>query len=482
MSPAALFRVASIVALTLLGSSLSGPARADSDFCVECLQVRVGPPTVIRGPFPDELDAAFSALKLPDGSFRGFSANGTTYAIDGSSLEDMRGERRPVLEAGPKGSVNDCGRWLTSMVRTGGRLLGFVHQEHACDYAKGKTDKSQAIASSTDDGLTWTDLGTVITGTDAPAPDKITGEGDCTMLDGRDGYLYGYCLRNTDWQTIAVRAPIEQPTEWRKYFEGAWNEPGLGGKATAIGFVGIGTGYLKEAGWVAAVATDPWFGGLRLSFSKDKSSFVDVKDPLLAIDGSDWHRPAATDLIAYTTVLNPEDGTNAIDWRFLLAYVYVPINKGFESRYLVYHEVTLSLQDQPQAVQSGAALARWSDAERKSYVTSTGPLTGDREALTRDAVVAYVLTRQPDGAPSRKIAECSSDSSGHLDQVLAEDGGCEAEGYVRERTAGWLYAAEQPGTVPVYRCRAEGAHFASNSPDCEGLGSNDLLLGYGLSP
>jgi hypothetical protein len=481
MSRGALLRVAGIVALTLVGLSASGSARAEDDFCVDCLQVRVGPPTVIRGPFPDELDAAFNALKLPDGTFRAFSANGSTYAIDGPSLSEMRGERREVLTAGPKGSRSDCGSWLTSTVRTDGGLLGFVHQEHDCDYAKGKTDKSMAIARSTDDGLTWTDLGTVITGTDAPAPDKITGEGDCTMIDGRDGYLYGYCLRNTDWQTIAVRAPIDKPTEWHKFYEGGWTEPGLGGKATAIGFVGIGTGYLKEPGWVAAVATDPWFGGLRLSLSKDKATFADLKEPLLPIDGSDWHRPAATDLIAYTTVLNPEDGSNAIDWHFLLAYIYVPINKGFESRYLVYHEVSVTPLDAPQSVQVGAALTRWSDGG--SFVTSTGPLTGDRERFKRDAVVAYVLTREPEGTASHKIAECSSESSGRLDQVLAEDGGCEAEGYVRERISGWLYADVQPGTVPVYRCRSEaGAHFASNTDDCEGLGSNESLLGYGLSP
>lgn len=479
MSTGALLRVAGLVALTLLGTAAS--ARADDAFCIDCLEVRVGPPTVVRGPFPDELDATFNALRLPDGSYRGFSANRSTYAIDGETLLDMRGERREVLAAGEAGSVNDCGRWLTSTVRTGDGLLGFVHQEHACDFAKGKTDKSMAIARSSDDGLTWTDLGTVITGADGPAPDKFTGEGDCTMLDGRDGYLYGYCLRNADWQTIAVRAPVDRPTEWRKFYEGGWTEPGVGGKSTSIGFVGIGTGYLKQAGWVAAVATDPWFGGLRLSFSKDKATFADLKEPLLAIDGSDWQRPAATDLIAYTTVLNPDDGSNAIDWRFLLAYIYVPINKGFESRYLVYQEVSLTPRTTPQTVQVGAALTRWSDAG--TFVTSTGPLTGDRERFKRDAVVAYVLTRQPDGIASRKIAECSSDSSGRLDQVLAEDGGCEAEGYSRERIAGWLYAAEQPGTVPVYRCQSQdGGYFASNASTCEGLGRNESLLGYGLSP
>src|SRR5690606_32783410 len=121
---------------------------------------------------------------------------------------------------------------------------------------------------------------------------------------------------------------------------------------------------------------------------------------------------------------------------------------------------------------------------RNIYITSTGPLTGDRLAYRRDTVVAFMLTRAPEGRASVKLAECSSDWPGHLDQILAEEGSCVAGGYVRERTAGWLYAAQQPGTVPVYRCVNEAArtHFASSAPDCEGLGTMELLFGYGLTP
>src|SRR5690606_27799756 len=157
-----------------------------------------------------------------------------------------------------------------------------VHQESICNYGPGgQTHKSMAIATSVDDGLTWTDLGTVITGTDSPRPGSTTGEGDCTMVDGRDGYLYAYCLRNSDWQTIVARAPASDPTDWRKYYEGGWSQPGLGGEATAIGFIGPGAGYLHDRGWVATVTTDPWFEGLRLSLSKDKVTFVDLDEPLL---------------------------------------------------------------------------------------------------------------------------------------------------------------------------------------------------------
>jgi hypothetical protein len=394
----------------------------------------------------------------------------------------MSGPRRPVIEKGAAGSLGECGRWLTSLKRLDNEVLGFVHEERACDYQHGQTDKSMALALSRDDGLSWTAPQTIISGTDAPQRGTITGEGDCGLVDGHDGYLYAYCLRNADWQTIVARAPVSAPNAWSKYYNGAWDEPGIGGRATAIGFVGTGASYLKP-GWIAAVATDPWFGGLRLSLSEDKVSFADLKDPLLPIDGADWNRPADTALMAYVSMLNPEDGSSDLDGRFLLSYVYVPPGKGFESRYLVQHEVSLALASEPQPVQVGLALERWV-SDRGTYLTSTGPLIADGAVYAPDTIVAYMLTRPPDGADSVKIEECSGATSGRQEQVVDLDGRCETEGYVRTRTAGWLFMEAQPGTVPVYRCLTDAprAEFASRSPDCEGLGTNPHLLGYGLSP
>lgn len=473
---AAPYRSAGLLALIAMGWAPVAFG-AEGGICTDCLTVHVGPPMVVRGPFPDELDAPLTALKLPDGSFRAFSANGATYAIDTPSLRDLSGARREVMDAGKKGSINDCGRWLTSTYRTEGAVLGFVHQERDCDYARGKTDKSMALARSTDNGLTWTDLGTVITGQDAPKDGAITGEGDCTMVDGADGYLYGYCLRNSDWKTIVARAPVDQPTDWHKYFDGKWDAPGIGGEASSIGFVGIGTGRVQPEGWIAAVAVDPWFGGVRLSLSADKVTFVDLDDPLLTIDASDWNRPAATDLVAYPTLVNPETGGNVVDRHFLLSYTYVPPGKGFESRYQVLHDVRLTAgSDAIPGVQVGMALARWSSADGKTFVSSTGPVT--QPGMVLDGVVADILTRAPEGANSVKLEECSKG----MDQLLATDGSCETLGYKRDRTAGWLYAEAQPGTVPIYACSANATHLVSTSEDCEGLGQMDSLLGYGLTP
>ncbi|QQR40901.1 hypothetical protein [Devosia rhizoryzae] len=477
----ALLGTAGMAALFACGMP-GASAQTMGELCIECLSIRVGPPVVVRGPFPDELDASFTALRLPDGRIRGFSANGATYAVDGVDIYDMGGERRAVLEPGNPGEPEECGRWLTSTVRNGDEVLGFVHQESICNYGPGgQTDKTMAIARSLDDGLTWTDLGTVISGADAPKVGFTTGEGDCSMLDGGDGFLYAYCLRASDWQTIVARAPLGLPTDWRKYFEGSWTEPGLDGHATDIGFVGTGAGYLRDFDLVAAVANDPWFGGVRLSLSRDKLEFADVAEPILPVDGTEWERPAKTELVGYSTIVDPETGSNSVGQRFLLSYIFVPSDKGFEDRYLVHQEVSLTVEPGAPLVQAGIALTRYVDDENR-FVTSTGPQTGERAGYRQDAVVAHLLTKAPENIASRKIAECSSDWAGHLDQMLAEDGSC--ADYSRDRTAGWLFADEQAGSVPVYRCYAEDrqTHFASAAADCEGLGAMEFVLGYGLAP
>ena len=477
-----LVSASSLVAATLAVAAVSGPARPSEPVCVACLGVRTGPPMVVRGPFPDELDNHFVALELPGGAFRGFSANGATYAIDGPDVRAMGGRRREVLAPGPAGSSSGCGRWLNGVVRSAGTVYGLVHQESGCDYDRGQTAKSMAIATSDDDGLTWTDLGLILTGADAPKAGAITGEGDCTMVDGADGYLYAYCLRNTDWQTIVARAPVADPGpgNWRKYKDGRFDADAIGGAATAIGFRGTASGYIRDFGSVATIAIDPWFKGLRLSLSADKANFTDLDDPLLPIDAADWQRPADTGLIAYVSLVDPADGTNTVGRNFLIAYVYIPPGKDFADRYLVFQEVRLAMEPAPELATAGVALTRWKDAGTGLYRTTSAPVVD--AGYTLDAPLGYLLTRAGDGNLTVELADCVADRPGGADYLLAVDGECTG-GYARLATAGWAYAEPRAGTNPLYRCYAEaaGSHFASTASDCEGLGAVDRRLGYVLA-
>ena len=117
------------------------------------------------------------------------------------------------MQPGRKGTLSDCGNWLTGALPLGGKLVGLVHGESDCDYDKGRTHKAMAIATSADEGLTWTFLGPVITHTDKATAGKMTGEGDCTLADGGDNFLYVYCLRPSTGRSPrrAPRAATSRP-------------------------------------------------------------------------------------------------------------------------------------------------------------------------------------------------------------------------------------------------------------------------------
>ena len=461
----------------------AAPEAPDSTaaFCLECLKIRVGPPRVIRGPFPDELDSAFSALALPDGSFRGFSSNSTAYAVDGADIWSMDGPRRQVLGPDPAGRISDCGRWINGVVRSAGQVFALVHQEYGCDYANSQTHKSMGLAASTDDGLHWTDLGTIISGTTAPKTGATTGEGDCTWVDGHDGYRYAYCLRLTDWQTVVARARVESPVPgaWRKFNEGLWNEPGLGGDATAIGFFGMGSAYIGPFDRVALVVNDLSFAGLRLSFSADKVTFESLAEPLLPIDGEAWLRPAATDLIAYPSIVNPDRGGNDVGAEFLLSYIYVPPGEDFDRRYLIFHEVSLSMAERPLDIQTGIGLGRWRDAGSGALRTSSGPAIERGSDYRFDRLLGYLATTAPDKAASVRLEECAGISGDRLDYFVAVEGECARQGYRSVRTAGWAFDEARPDTIPLYGCiGADTTHFASNDPACEEIGTVETRLGF----
>jgi hypothetical protein len=216
------------------------------------IRIRVGVPLVARGPAPNIADSSFTEIGIPNGLFRGFTAAGTTFAIDGKHPYDMGGQAATVLKPGPAGSPSSCGQWITHVELEGKTLFGWVHNETACDYAKyGQTHAMMTIASSGDYGLTWNILGPIIRGTDAPTANKETGDSCMTAVRGQDGYDYAYCLHNGghSWHggyTFIARAPASDPSpgKWKKYFNGSWNEPGVDGKSSPID--GGGVAYLDH--------------------------------------------------------------------------------------------------------------------------------------------------------------------------------------------------------------------------------------------
>ncbi|MDR3465481.1 MAG: hypothetical protein P4M07_06025 [Xanthobacteraceae bacterium] len=480
---------AAVLLLALVIGPPASPAAGAQDGaagppCAACVRIRVGPPHVARGPAADTIDNRLSVIRLSDGRFRGFIAHGETRAVDGRNPADMSGPARLVLGKGPPGSYASCGQWLNHAELAGATVLGLVHDETACNYQAGQTHKSMSLATSVDQGLNWKVLGQVITGTDTPTAGKNTGEGDCTLVNGQDGYYYAYCFRPRDGGLIVARAGVSDPGpgHWFKYFQGRWDQPGLGGDATRLmngSGVGVArwttTGDLVLTGWVK--------GGLGLFLTADHTTLTALAEPLLVLDPGEWKRPAPSELVVYPVLRDAGNGSNQLSNVWLLAYAYWPPGGGHAAEYLVFRDIEVSLAASPVTPQVGVLLARWYSAGLHDRWSTTGPVPGNDTAYKLESRSGYLMTVAESVKPTIALEDCVSDRPGHPDHLLAEPGFCEAHAYQRLRTAGFIYRDQQPGTVPLYRCynAREQSHFASNMPDCEALGAPEKLLGYALA-
>jgi hypothetical protein len=472
-------------ALTLHTATSHAQTPAAKDVpCDECVSIRVGLPRVARGPAADIADNRFSEIRLPDGRFRGFDAHADTRAIDGDHPWDMGGAARTVLGPGAPGTYDSCGQWLNHAEPAGTAILGFVHNETACHYQSGQTHKSMSLAVSTDYGLTWKDYGQILTGTDAPTAGKNTGVGDCTVVNGEDGYYYACCGRPSDGGVIVARAPVSSPGpgHWMKFFQGKWDQPGLGGDATSLG-KGLGTSVARWTTTGETVLLGWVHGGMGLFFSTDHTTLTTLREPLVALDPGIWKRPDPSEVFAYPVMLDAKTGRNQLSNSWMLVYAYWPPYEGRDQKYLVFRDVEVSISNHPVTPQVGVLLARWYNATLHDRWSTTAAVPGNYSSYKLEKESGYLMTVADEAKPSVELEDCVSERPGHPDHLLAEKGFCEAHQYQRLRTAGWVYSKSQQQTIPLYRCynAKEQSHFASNETDCEKLGDMEQLLGYALS-
>jgi hypothetical protein len=146
----------------------------------------------------------------------------------------------PVLEPGGAGFDGDyAGFGSIQPAGAPGLLVGLYHAERC---RSGSYTAAVGLAVSADGGTRWERRGPVITGRntlDTCAKDAPRGAGQPSAVRFGD-YLYLYY---TDWggdipDAIHVaRAPLAHadiPAAWRKYFQGAFTEPGIGGRSTPV--------------------------------------------------------------------------------------------------------------------------------------------------------------------------------------------------------------------------------------------------------
>jgi hypothetical protein len=451
------------------------------------LRFRVGVPLVARGPAPNIADSSFTAIQLPNGKFRGFTAAGTTWAIDGDHPYDMGGAAVAVLKAGPANTSDSCGQWIVHVELEGKTLYGWNHNETACNYAKyGQTHTSMTMARSSDYGHTWSIEGPIITGTDPPHDSKMTGDSCGNIIRGQDGYYYAYCSHNGahSWDGgygFAARAPISDPGpgKWTKYFNGSWSEPGVGGKSSPID--GGGSAWWKTTGETIGLN---WVkGGMGLVVSQDHLHFTPIlSPPLFLTEPGDWSRKNGLELVSYADLIDVKTGLNQLDDHWLLAYMYLNPGENFGKRYLIFRPVDVSWSREAGEPEVGEMLTHWYDAAHHDHWATTAPVPGNYSAYRLVAQLGYMMTAPDPSKPTVELEECLSKWPGHPDRILIQKGACETQDYQRLRSAGFVYSSAQPNTQPLYRCysEAEHSHFASNREDCNSMGKKEALLGYDL--
>jgi hypothetical protein len=399
----------------------------------------------------------------------------------------MGGQAATVLKPGPASSYDSCGEWINHVELEGKTLFGWVHNETACDYAKyGQTHSSLTIATSADYGLTWKILGPIIRAADPPVANKETGDSCMTVVRGRDGYDYAYCVHNGghSWDggyTFAARAPDSDPgpRKWKKYSNGNWSEPGVDGKSSPID--GIGLGWWTTIGETVGLK---WVkGGTGLTVSSDRLHFTTVfPQPLMLIEPGDWSRKNGLELVSYADLIDARTGLNQLGDHWLLAYMCLSPGENFGRRYLIFRPVDISWSHAPGEPQVGEMLTHWYNAAQHDHWATTAPVPGNYAAYRLVAQLGYMMTAPDPAAASIELEDCVSPGPGHADHILIQKGVCEAQGYRRLRSAGYIFSAAQPDTQPLYRCYsvAEKSHFAANEDECNGMGQREALLGYDL--
>ncbi|MHB1086782.1 MAG: peptidoglycan-binding domain-containing protein [Minisyncoccota bacterium] len=471
--------------------------------CYECLQVRVGRPVIMRQAVNDELDGQVPHIKLGNGKFRAFSSEFSSYAIDGNYVSDVwSGSRVKVLSPGPVGSNSQCGRWLNAVVPdpANNRLIGFVHEERMSNTCTSPYNphKSMAIAFSYDEGLTWSNpynpgspTAQIIGGTDAIDDSKVTGEGDCSAVKGRSNDIYLYCLRTSDNAFIVAHASLSDlsPSGWKKYYNGSFSEPGIGGRSDAIPGAAVTVGIVKQMDRVIAGQYQSVPGGgvtINLSFSKDFTNFTSsvLKAGLLYFENVSWTRPQTYDSSTYVgPFINYTDGTNAVDTgNFGLNYVWYPPGGDANTKYLVLNDISMTVLSSPPFVQVATELTR-SKKQGGRYRSTTGPMSGsDYWTWEYEKTLGYVMTGPNEtDKPTNKLEECKSNWT---DEYLTDIVGmCDPNWYNHYRTVGWVFQNQETGTQPIYRCWSASlsSHFVSNQADCESKGNMERLLGYVLA-
>lgn len=449
--------------------------------CISCFQVRMGKAEKLYGPMATELDNPFFSLINNDGNLLGYTANAATKIIFKGNLDQPVQDPIKVIDEGPKENYDGCGVWLNSAIVDGDIIRGWYHAEHDCNYDIGQTAKSIGYCESHDGGFTFEKKGypdnQVITGNIDFLAGTTVGNGDHSAILGDDGYYYIFYIDWDEYGHCVARSPVSSggvPGTWTKYYNGAWSEPGIGGKCTGIWQLVGATVHTHVSGNLFSVGNG---NGISLAFGKDPVTFKRLDVPILYADGSEWVRTSSsTELLSYPSLVPMGGGTGALDNSFWLYYSYVEPGHYFTDRYLVRRQVDIFKANETMDIsaQAGVELSRFTSGE-KTWVTTTSPIHGN---FSYDTSLGYILTAEYDNTVP--LYDCYIDN---WDDHMVHINRCDnTPGITFLRLMGWVYANRQPYTSPIYRCWNVDTlkHSVSKDINCEGNGYMEFMLGWTL--
>jgi hypothetical protein len=209
---------------------------------------RLGQPVVVPPPQPELPNYRF----MPDGhvtifkagdSYQMYWAGEPSYRSRGADVFHQHGAQA-VLFKGEKGSYDNGGAWLYSVFpQIGGKqksaLIGFYHaedHEFSGDPASHFIAwKSVALATSSDNGKSWEKRGQIISSARAkPEMPQWGGNGDfCVVRDEKNARWI--CFYQEHFLCMATSHDDgARPGTWRKFYNGDFSEPGLGGRNSPI--------------------------------------------------------------------------------------------------------------------------------------------------------------------------------------------------------------------------------------------------------
>lgn len=233
----------------LLTASLAGLSAAESAGKIE-----LGPPETVLA------DQALGLRYFPDGRLAVVrrapdcrvlvSAGVSSFLLEGPEMNRFVRAAK-VLDKGARGEFDNGYAGINAAVRAKtGELLAFYHAE---DQEQMKTIGhgipgfycQVAMAVSKDDGATFQKIGPILSG-QLPKdpngwPDQGVGE-PWVLAEPSGEFFYAYYtsherVQSREAQICMARCPVadaSNPRAWKKYHDGEFAEPGIGGKYTPV--------------------------------------------------------------------------------------------------------------------------------------------------------------------------------------------------------------------------------------------------------